>query len=189
MEPSDIYEAIHEHIEKFWPGIHKEVFSWNHGPAHVALPNLRVCRVSPLDIQSPWVYVSIGIWEVMAEETTSFEFFMLSPTETAIHIETLAVLAFYHKRYRLNVGQIIDIGREWIEDSKMHHFLVSLPYPFGPKFEYCRANESKTVRFLWLLPITEEEADFANKFGVEALEKKFDEYEIDAVEVNRKSVV
>lgn len=189
MKPSDIYEVIREHINENWPIAAKKEFYWDNGPAQASLPNLRICRVSPIDEKEPWVYVSIGIWEVMAEESTCFEFFVLSPTETPIHIETLAILSFYHRQHRLNVGQIIDIGREWLEKSKMHHFLVSLPYPYGSSFEYCHANNSKIVRFLWLLPITEQEAYFADKFGVEALEKKFDEYQIDVVDLNRKSVV
>ena len=32
--------------------------------------------------------------------------------------------------------------------------LLSLPYPFGPKLEWCGNAPEKRIRFLWLLPIT-----------------------------------
>jgi Suppressor of fused protein (SUFU) len=45
------------------------------------------------------------------------------------------------------------------------------------------------ISFWWLIPITKKEADYAEKHGVEALEKIFEKKRVDVLDVKRKSVV
>jgi hypothetical protein len=45
------------------------------------------------------------------------------------------------------------------------------------------------VQFLWLLPITKQEVEFKKKYGLEALEQKFDESAFNYLDPQRKSVV
>lgn len=183
-----VYDIVAAHLKAIWPAETKELFSWKGGPAGVALPHLRVCRVAPTEPTDPWVYLTVGLSEEMANENTAHEFVIISPWESAIHIETLAVLGFYHRTNRLYPGSIVDIGREWIEGSGMDHFLVSIPYPYGPDFEYCWVNDEKKIRFLWLVPIYASEAEYAQQHGVEALEERFDEQQIDVVDASREPV-
>lgn len=65
---------------------------------------------------------------------------------------------------------------------------MSLPYPFGPDFEVCAWKDGHT-RILWLLPITPAERDLMVSAGLEALESRYDESEIDFADPNRESVV
>lgn len=64
------------------------------------------------------------------------------------------MVASFHadERYRLSIGQTVDIGRPWIEGSSADHLLVSLPYPYGPGLEHCEAA-GRHVQVLWLVPI------------------------------------
>jgi len=180
-----------EHVRSFWSNNKVDFFSWDLGPIKESLPDFKVARVTPKSTDEPWVYISCGISEIEYDNQNSMEFLILSPYETPIHVETLAMLAHLHSdpRYYVQLGNSIDIGREWIKKSNMQHFLLSLPYPYGPQLEVCDLGKGKIIQFLWLLPITSEEVDFLNQNGLEALERKFDENEIDAIKIKRKSVV
>ncbi|MGW5653784.1 suppressor of fused domain protein [Streptomyces humi] len=81
------------------------------------------------------------------------------------------------------------IGRPWLDDSDCDHYLVSLPYPFGPEFEFCEWGDGAHARILWLLPISKAEKDFRREAGLEALESRFEELGIDPVDPQRASVV
>jgi hypothetical protein len=115
---------------------------------------------------------------------------LLSPNESALHVELLAMVTNFHadERYRLALGQTINIGRPWVEGSSCASLLVSLPYSLGSAFEFCDGGEPE-IRYLWLVPVTAAEADFLNRNGLEALERRFEEARINAVDANRKSVV
>jgi hypothetical protein len=121
----------------------------------------------------------------------SVEFVLLAPDENARHIETLAIVTHYHAitTAKLDVGRIVNCGRPWLHNSACDHLLVSLPYPFGPTLEWCRSGTGgQDTRFLWLLPITASEASYASSWGVDSLEQRFDQCEIDAIDPQRKAV-
>ncbi len=182
---------VFDHITGFWPHHSKELFLWELGPINEVLPEFQVCRISPQSQRDPWVYVSIGVSDVTVEGEYAVEFVLLAPDDNARHIETMAMVAHYHATManKLDLGQIVNSGRPWLGDSKCDHLLVSLPYPFGPSLEWCQGGPSKKIRFLWLLPITPSEVAYAEGFGVELLEQRFDEEEIEEVDPQRKAVV
>ncbi|MFD7450639.1 suppressor of fused domain protein [Kitasatospora sp. NPDC059827] len=108
-----------------------------------------------------------------------------------VNLESITVNAYYHcgpVHQRLDVGHTVPIGRPWLDESACDHYLVSLPYPFGPDFEVCGWGGGAHARILWLLPITEAEKDFRRESGLEALEVRFDEHAIDPVDPARASV-
>ncbi len=101
------------------------------------------------------------------------------------------MLATFHadNQYHLDLGSTVNVGRGWLEGSNYDHLLVSLPYPYGPNLETCVINQDLTVRYLWLLPINADENRYLKEAGLEALEQRFDDAEIDALDPNRPSVV
>jgi hypothetical protein len=82
------------------------------------------------------------------------------------------------------------LGHQRIDGSRCDHGLISLPYLDGPRLEHYAATESESsVRFLWLLPITETEREYVKAFGLEALEHKFDSAGLDYSNPARPSVI
>lgn len=167
------------------------------------LPNWRVLEIAPVKKHDPWVYLSLGTWEVTKDELHQvtiegskqpsrygLDFLITSPVQDRTHIKTLAWVAFYHAnpRYRLNLGHTIEIGDPWLAASTCDHFLVSMPYPYPPELETIKINDIY-ISFWWLLPITKQEALFAYTNGAEALEELFEKQGIDYLNVNRRSVV
>jgi Suppressor of fused protein (SUFU) len=185
-----VYERERKHLKGFWPDREHEEFTWTLGPIAARMPHFRVCRVAPTSGNDPWIYATIGAWEADPVAASVLEFVLLSPNESALHVEHLAMVTNFHtdERYRLAVGQTINIGRPWVEGSSCASLLVSLPYPLGSAFEFCDGGEPE-IRYLWLVPVTAAEADFLNRNGLEALERRFEEARINAVDANRKSVV
>lgn len=147
-------------------------------------------RVAPKLSADPWIYVSDGARTVPTTDGQRLEFVLESAAADPIHIENLAMVANFHAdpKYRVGVGRVIAIGRPWMADSACDHFLVSLPYPFGPEFERTRVGE-RPVRLLWLLPITASEATFAREHDPDTLEERFEEAGFDVLDVHRSSVV
>jgi hypothetical protein len=181
---------IRRHLDGIWPAQNKEHFTWQLGPIGQVLPDFTVCRIEPLRPENAWIYVTDGACEVETGKGYGLEFVLVAPDDDARHIETLAVVAYYHVTTdeKLDVGRIMYSGRPWLDQSRCDHFLLSLPYLFGPKVEWCGNATEKQIRFLWLLPITKSEAHFAAHYGVEALEERFEKHEINTVDPGRQSV-
>lgn len=136
----------------------------------------------------PWVYVTVGASD--ASHGDGIEFFVLSPSESPRHIETLAMVASFHvnARYRISVGRTVNIGCPWIEGAVADHLLVSLPYPYGPSLEHCDAL-GRHVQVLWLVPITEAEARHVCERGLEAFEQLLERSDADVISLARRSLV
>lgn len=185
-------EHIHEHIHQVWPERTLDFFSWELGPITKSMPDFRVARVEPNSPGQSWIYLSVGLSEVVKDGGCGMELFLLSPWEEALHVELFAMLVNYccdPAAKKLEMHGIFDIGRPWIEGSHCDHFLVSLPYTIGPRVEWLECGDGQNIRVLWILPITSAEASFAKQSSVEDLERKFDQAKINPVDPFRTSVV
>ena len=189
VSPGLMHQQLHEHLARFWPNRERNEFRWSIGPIGRTLPDFRVIRIAAARGEA-WTYVSSGAWVVRSGHAQRFEFVIQSPVEHAMHVESLAMVANFYAdpRYNLHLGSVINIGRPWLEASSCDHFLVSLPYPWGPQLEHL-ACEGIGVRLLWLCPITAAEAAYARKYGAEALEQLFERDAIDSLDIDRKSIV
>ena len=103
-------------------------------------------------------------------------------------MQTLAMVTNFamDPRYEVHLGRILEIGEPWLPESRCDHFLVSLPYPYGPELE--ALDPPRAMRLLWLLPITSEEAEFGRQHGVEALEQCFEREKLDYLDPRREAV-
>jgi hypothetical protein len=178
------------HLNKVWPDNEKEVFTWELGKIKDILPNFTVIRVAPRSQDEPWIYISNGAWAVDTNKDYRQEFFLMCPFENPRHVETLAMLASYYadSEHDLNIGNSVNTGRGWLEGSNYDRLLISLPYPYGPDLEICILKDA-TVKYLWLLPINTAEHEYLCTNGLEALEQKFDEAEIDFLNPDRPPVI
>lgn len=190
MENKNFLAAVYGHIDKFWTNSEKNEFSWVSDQLNRIPPGFFVCQIRPDRQDNMWLYLTVGLSQTHTKNNEHIEFFILSPKEDSIHIETLTMLASFHAdpNYGVYLGKVINIGRPWLEKSICTYFLTSLPYPFGPDFEWIKMGEGN-IRILWLLPITPNEAQFVQLHGQDRLEKKFEELEINFLDPDRPSVV
>jgi hypothetical protein len=133
----------------------------------------------------------VGVREAAhSEDGHGLEFLMSAPHRTDRIVELLTIAAYYHcgpLNQRLDLGHTSPIGEPWLPGSACDHFLVSLPYPYGPDLEWCEWPEGR-AQHLWLLPITRAERDLKVSEGLEALEDRLDRAAVDPTDPKRRSV-
>jgi len=88
----------------------------------------------------------------------------------------------------LGLGHSVNFGKPWIGKSSCEYGLLSLPYLDGPELEHMSLSSGMVVDFLWLIPVTKPEIDFKKTRGLEALEKRFEECQLNYLDANRVSV-
>ncbi|WP_327187378.1 suppressor of fused domain protein [Streptomyces sp. NBC_01334] len=184
--------VVLDHLRKTLPGRVIDEVPGVDGPIEDRAPGFRVFRVHPAHPGDWWLYVTSGCWESTQRDGHGAEFIRAAPRDEWLNLESVTMNAYYHcgpAHQRLDVGHTVPIGRPWLDDSNCDHYLVSLPYPFGPEFEICEWGDGAHARILWLLPITKAEKDFRREAGLEALESRFEDLEIDPVDPRRASVV
>jgi len=178
--------TILRHYQAVW-GAESGRYRWGRGPVDDLPSEFDILEFSPRAGSTVWVYATCGL--SACGGTEPIELHLFAPDQEPGLVELLTVVAHYHCTGRsLGVGHIVTFGRSWLAASRCTRGLVSLPYVNGPRLEYLRAG-TDVVRCLWLLPITEAEADFAISHGADALEHKFDEAKLNYYDPNRKSVV
>jgi hypothetical protein len=177
--------AVEAHAKAFFAGHPCASTGWLPGPTARLCPASRVLVFAPGPRCDCHVYASIGASHL--RDGVHHEFLLCSAGPEPSLIEILAMVVYYHHTEGLADGHTFPIGRPWLPDASLDHFLVSRPYPFGPGLEDCWVEEHH-VRLLWLLPIHASERRFRHAEGLEALETRFDAAGIDYLALDRPPV-
>ena len=166
-------------------------FQWMLGPVSKQMPGLSVIEASGEDRGTYFHYLSSGASDVDCGGNTGLEFCFKTADRDSRHIELLSLVAYMHRdpKHHLDVGHTMKIGRPLVPGSILDRVLVSLPYPYGPDFEYVHLSQRRHARILWLVPISESEEALRHSQGLEALEKRFEDEEIDFLDAHRRSIV
>jgi hypothetical protein len=174
-----------QHLAVFFAGHPSNEQRWEAGPM-AADSDFFVMCFAPGPKTGLWAYFSVGA-ELLEADAPRLEFFVLSPRFDTRMVELVTMIAHYHRTERLGLSHLLPIGAPWLDCSSCDCFLVSLPYSFGPALEHLDYGTG-SARFLWLLPITSSERQFAKEHGVEALEERFDQAQLQYWDINRTSV-
>ncbi|MBY0458071.1 MAG: suppressor of fused domain protein [Gemmataceae bacterium] len=185
-ERTNTNAAVHAHLRAFFAGHACQEHVWTLGPAIDEMPHLQVLEFAPGTRSPLWVYASAGAWA--ARPDPQLEFVLAAAKPDLRHVELLFMAAWYHGRRGLGVGHTVPLGEPWLSGSTCDHYLVSLPYPFGPELEGCELPDGH-LHILWLLPITAAERAFKVREGQEALEQQFDAHGLRYWIADRPSVV
>lgn len=157
------------------------------GPLRRRAPNFGVITFEPLDPGGPWVYLSTRL----ERGGVATSFFTLSEGPQRGHVRTLTLLGWCHVAGEvppLAQGAVVPVGRPWTPHSSLTWVLVSDPYPLGPGWRALRLEEP-AWRLLWAQPISHQEAGFARRFGVQALQQRFTLAGVRFASTSRASVV
>lgn len=116
---------------------------------------------------------------------------MFSAVQNDSILELLTIAAYYHStENRLSLNHTVNFGRPWQGTSVCSYGLISLPYLDGPKLETLNSgNGNKTIACYWLIPITLQEREYKIKYGIDALEEKFEQKGFNYLDPERGSVV
>jgi hypothetical protein len=185
------HDGIAAHYRSYWGADRIEDVHWT--PEHLGsrLPDFHIAKVKPARPGGMWTFASIGAWRATDGEPHGVEFVAVSRGQSAGVMRRLGIVAYYHAgppENRLGAGHLLPIGEGWTESSTLESILVCRPYLWDPKLEHCQLSD-RHIQVLWLLPITAAEHDFARRHGVDALEERFEQAEIDYLDESRRSVI
>jgi hypothetical protein len=178
-------QAIEKHYTKQWRTPMDRV-RWDKGPVEELPEEFRVLVIK----RSSEMVAYATLCMSQPDDTGRLELHMLASPDQALKphfVEMLTIIAHYHRTgSQLALGHSVNFGQPLVPESNCTHGLISLPYLDGPKLEWM-ANPK--VRFLWLVPITQEELAFKKTHGMEALEERFEEKQFNYLDLFRPSVV
>jgi hypothetical protein len=178
-------KALQDHYAQSW-STPTDMVRWNRGPVDALPEDFRVLVIP----RSPAITAYATSCMFQPSDKERLELHLLTRTsqeDQSDLVEVLTAVAHYHRTGRaLGLGHSVNFGRPWLAGSTCTHGLISLPYLDGPDLEWLVEPE---VRFLWLIPITEAEMHFKKGHGMEALEQKFEEKQVDFLDPKRASVV
>lgn len=181
-------DAIKLHYATQWR-TNPVVKTWNTGPIGELPPGFCVLEFAPTQARQMWTYATCCMSQ--RSDPRRVELHLFSPIQTDVHVELLTVVAHYHRTgMMLDLGHTVNFGRPWLDQSACEFGFISLPYLDGPKIEQLHLQDGNSVvNCLWLIPITEAERDFKMSFGIELLERRFEESRFDYLNPSRPSVV
>ena len=158
---------------------------FNEGPVSELSTDFAVLKFPPRADRQMWTFATRCMGEV--DDAEPLELHCFSETDAAPLVEMLYAVAHFHRTgSALGLGHTVNIGRGWWEGSTLEYGLVSLPYLDGPALEYM-AGHSR--RFLWLIPLYEQEAKFKREMGLEPLEEALERSCFNYLDPGRPSVV
>lgn len=187
VEVSEHYRRVEAHYRGVWGPRYRPI-RFERGPVGDLPAAFRVLEFEPRKDRHMWSYATCCMSQPRDEEP--LELHLFAGAQRPELVELLVATAHFHRTGgRLGLGHTVNFGRPWVAASSCDHGLISLPYLDGPSLEKLSLADGSIVRFLWLLPITKSELEFKKRFGVEALETRFEASGFDYVDPQRPPVV
>jgi hypothetical protein len=192
MSADSLIDAVRAHAARVFPGQRLETLTWDEGGVVQNLPELAVVRVAPAaGAPAPtWIHLTAGASVAPMEDGYGLEFVLLTHAPEKLAAKLLAMVANLHadERYPMSLGQTLEVGHGWLPGASADHLLVALPTFFDPELEWL-SDRDRNIRFIWLVPITRAEAEFARKHGPVPLQEKLGAARSDVAALVRPSVV
>ncbi len=175
-------QAIQQHCEKAFKSKATRL-TFDKGPAHDLPEDFCVLEIAPIENRPVWFYVSCGM---SFADANPIEIYLISPRQAVEHLELFYAIAHYHMTGEaLDTGHTVNFGRPWMPRSTCEYGLLSV---LNGEIDWAEI-EGKNVHFLWLIPITLEERDFKIEFGLDALDERFADADVDCANPSRESAV
>ena len=108
--------------------------------------------------------------------------------------DDMAKLLFYmaegvaKSRKALLRGEAIDMVAELVSGTKLTNLYASIPTAFPAGFQSCWETDPVTI-FVWLVPLTDAEADFARVKGWNWFEKEIEKQRPDLLDAGRAEMM
>ena len=190
--PREIAEAVGAHLARVFPKREIARAALPSSGLVMNLPELAVFEIAPPagEPRVPWLYVTAGASAEPMDDGYGLEFVLCAPVRGPEAAKLVAMVANLHAdpRYPVSLGQVLEIGHPWLPGASADRLIVALPAIFDPELEWL-SERTRTARFIWLVPITRSEGEFAKQHGLDALQSRLGAAQADVVALGRPSVV
>lgn len=182
----NLTKELFEHYKKNWLLGDYSFITLEKGPMKSLNRDFTVLVIPPNDKRAMWTYATIGMSNTVSDP---IEIHLFSENENDDLAEILTAIAYYKLTgNNVDLNDTVNFGRPWLPNSKCEYGLISLPYLDGPELEKFRVDNT-VISFYWLIPITKQERDYRCKYGIEKLEKYFDNENFNYLNPFRTSVI
>lgn len=182
----DYKDRILKHYTVNWQVNGREIV-FTKGPVHELPPEFAIVEFAPHAGREMWTYATCCMSQ--EDDTLPTELHMFSPIQNEKIVELLVATAHYHRTgHRIGLGNSVNFGRPWLDNSACEYGFVSLPYLDGPKLENLALSRDKTLKMYWLIPVTKSEVEYKKVHGVDGLEELFETGSLNYIDVTRKSL-
>lgn len=187
-EKSLHFDRVVNHYQESWKK-KANFYLWDKGPIQKLPSDFRVLEFAPDESRTLWTYATCCMSG--ASLADPLEIHLFSPDKDEKMVEVLTAIAYYHNQtQQIGLNHTVNFGQPWKLGSECNHGLISLPYLDGPNLEELHSIDGqKVVKFYWLIPICEAEVRFKIRYGVDALEEKFENANFNYANPLRKCVV
>jgi hypothetical protein len=185
-------ELLQRHLSRFWPDHRCEPLMWTLGNWPREHPEFRVLELAPAGRDQPWIYVSAGTAHLRSFDGVGHEYVIRTWQHERLMVELLAMVASYSTREDhdgLHDGHSVPIGRPWVEGAEADHLYINKPYFVSRDFATLRIDDSFSVHFLWLVPMTDREKEWRHEHGQEAFEQWLQDHGVKPEDPARRSSV
>ncbi len=179
-------DEILQHYYRCWGATGRPI-TFLAGPIHELPEAFSILEFEPRENRDMWTYATSCLSQ--PNDPGPLELHLFSSEKSEETVELLVVTAHYHRTGRmLGLGHSVNFGKPWIGNSSCEYGLLSRPYLDGPELEHLSLSSGTAVDFLWLIPVTKPEIEFKKTRGLETLEKRFEECQLNYLDANRVSV-
>jgi Suppressor of fused protein (SUFU) len=180
------YDEVLAHCQKCWE-IEPNIYLWDKGPIQNLPFEFRILEFPISASRDMWTYATCCMSDLNYENPIELHIF--SPDKDEGLVELLTTVTYYHRNTEnLNINHTLNFGRRWKNKSRCDYGLISLPYLDGPDLENLTFADV-TAKFYWLIPVTKNEVEYKKRYGVQSLEKMFDNSSFNYLDAGRKSIV
>jgi hypothetical protein len=149
-------------------------------------PEFRALELAPPGGDQPWIYVSAGAAHLRRFDGVGHEYVIRTWQQDRLMVELLSMVAAYSTREDHD-GHTVPIGGPWVEGAEADHLYFNKPYFVSRDFAGLRIDDAFSLRFLWLVPITEREKEWRHEHGQEAFEQWLEEHHVRPEDPARRS--
>ncbi len=177
-----------EHYRRFWGAV-PNVLNVERGMPPQLPEGLAVLEFAPTESRSVWSYATCGM--STGDQFRPLEIFVVTREPDRSQRDILAMAVHYHHNVvRLDLHHRLRFGRAWQPDSTCSHGFLTRPHLENPDLEWMPSTPAgATVRFLWMLPLTENESRFAREYGPQELERRMERASVDFLNPRRASLL
>jgi suppressor of fused protein SUFU len=188
QEDDSSFAEILNHYGSAWETTPAFYF-FDKGPADKLPYNFRVLEFAPVAPEDSWTYATCCM--SLPSDPDPMELHIFSPQQDHRFIDLLAAITFYHHNTKkLGLHHSFNFGKPLLENSQCKFGYISSSPLDKRKINTLELKEiGVAINFYWIMPITEAELSFKNKFGAETLEERFDSRKINYTDFLRESVV
>ncbi len=185
---NELLNNIKKEYETLWGKASREIKPDVSANILKDFPELKILEFPPSRLHKNWIYATLGMSSIATNTNELPEVHIYASEKSSDSIAAITSLISYSLHQPLKFCTIFPCFKDNKKHSGCSYITLAYPECDGEGFKEIFFDK-KEVLFIWLLPITHNEKKLIEEKGLEALEDKLFEKNIEDYNWDRKSLV